>query len=216
MTGQSCCPPQRSLKYLPFSWTLGTVANSPLILRTLLSSHPFRQNVRCPNVRTLAMSGKAAVRVQLEVISIPYICKCPVAFKAQLCILSVRIDWVILQKRKKNPRTFKQQRFISHSQHMFTTDALGTLFPRLLPSHSKTQGNGAATIQNIAGGHGNVTGGLTQKLNLWPPHDMCPFCSKFISQRKSLAGTGHKGIKKYNPKMCPEGKKTEMTIWKKH
>lgn len=142
--------------------------------------------------------------------------KYPVAFKAQLCILSIRIGWVILQKKKKNPRTLKQQRFISHSQHMFTTNALGTLFPHLLPSHSKTQGNGAATIQNIAGGHGNVTGGLIQKLNLWPPHDMCPFCSKFISQRKSLAGTGHKGTKKYNPKMCPEGKKTEMTIWKKH
>ena len=83
------------------------------------------------------MSGKAAVRVKLEVISIPYICTCPIAFKAQLCILSIRIDWVILQKKeKKNPRTLKQQRFISHSQHMFTTDALGTLFPHLLPPHS--------------------------------------------------------------------------------
>ena len=55
VTGQYCYRPLRSLKCPPFSSALGTMANSPLILRTLMSSHPFRQSLHCPNVTTLAI-----------------------------------------------------------------------------------------------------------------------------------------------------------------
>lgn len=157
------------------------------------------------------MSGKAAVGVQLDTIIIPYICKCPVVFKAHPYMLPARIGWVMLQKKKRSPSTLKQQRLSSHSQCMFTTDVLGTLFPCLLPALFKSEGSGTATCPNIAGAHGSVMVGLTQKLNVWTPNDICHFCSKFISQRKSLVGTDHmtlpkhKGTKHYNPKMCPEG-----------
>ena len=94
---------------------------------------------------------------------------------------------------------------------MFITDVLGTLFPCLLPALSKTRGSGTATHQNIAGDHDSVMVGLTQKLNVWTPNDMYYLCSKFISQRKSLAWTdhmtlpNHKDTKHYNPNMCLEG-----------
>lgn len=42
----------------PFSSTLGTVANSTLILRALMNSHHFRQSLHCPNVMTLAIQEK--------------------------------------------------------------------------------------------------------------------------------------------------------------
>ena len=172
------------------------------------------------------MSGRAVVKVQLGVISIPYICKCPIAFKAQLyrgrpqgwvvkfacstqatgldpgrgpthcwsshCCDGIlhrrtrrtynqdtqlytgalgrkkknkghpyvfswdRLGYVAKKKKKKNPSTLKQHRFISHAQYMFIADRLGTLFPCLLPPHSKTQGNGAATTNNISSGAGLV------------------------------------------------------------
>lgn len=87
--------------------------------------------------------------------------------------------------------------------------------PMRLLAHCETQD----TIQNIANDHGNILVGPTQKLSIWLQNDMYHF-SKFISQRKSLAETDHMALPnpkdmKYNPNMCLERDKIEMTIWQK-
>lgn len=84
-----------------------------------------------------------------------------------------------------------------------------------LLAHCETQG----ITQNIASDYGNILVGPIQKLSIWPQNDMYHF-SKLISQRKSLAETDHMALPNpkdttYNPNMCLEWDKTEMTTWQK-
>lgn len=50
------------------------------------------------------MSGRAAVGVHLGVITIPYIFKCPIVFKANSHILSATIGWIMLKKKNEEKR----------------------------------------------------------------------------------------------------------------
>lgn len=54
------------------------------------------------------MSGRAAVGVHLGVITIPYIFKCPIVFKANSHILSATIGWIMLKKKMKKKENKSQ------------------------------------------------------------------------------------------------------------